>query len=453
MNIRKDLLPVLVLFLASCQGRPTHIPIIETALNDSNSVYYTDFSAYPAVRNDLPIGIFDSGTGGLTVMEAIMASRLLDGENYIYFGDQANMPYGNYPSEEKTDFLRELIMQDAFFLLGRKVKILVVACNTATAYGLEDIRAYLDESGSGIKVIGVINAGVNATLDRIKPGEEVAVGVLATVGTVASGGYENTFRSLALERGYGDNILVVSHGSLGFAEAVDGKRDFICTDASGPRDGYRGPSPDHPQYKIELDLLPAYGFDFSSNKMLYEGTPEDPARLQLNAAENYARYHLLSLMEQLRRSSDPKPLRYLVLGCTHYPYQLETLTLMLEHLRQFRQGDQYPYRDLIAPDVEIIDPALETARELYYTLLKDNLLTYRLGQSNAQFYLSVSRKDPDNPQRLDSLGRFTYEYKYGRMAGLFAQDIDIVPFSADNIDSLTIERFRSLRHTWPLLPF
>lgn len=453
MNIRKDLLPFLMLFLASCQGRPARIPIIETALSDTNSVYYTDFTAYPAFRNDLPIGIFDSGTGGLTVMEAIIASRLLEGENYIYFGDQANMPYGNYPAQGKTGFLRELIMQDAFFLLGRQIKILVVACNTATAYGLEDIRAYLEDSSSGIKAIGVINAGVNATLDRIRPGEEVAVGVLATVGTVASGGYENTFRSLALERGYGDNIMVVSHGSLGFAEAVDGERDYVWPDASGPRDGYRGPSQDHPQYKIERDLLPAYDFDFSSNKMLYEGTPEDPVNLQLNAAENYARYHLLNLIEKLRGSSDPKPLRYLVLGCTHYPYQLETFTLMLEHLRQFRQGDQYPYRDLIAQDVEIIDPALETARELYYTLLKDSLLTYRLGQSNAQFYISVPRKDPEHPQRFDSLGRFTYEYKYGRREGLFTNDVDIVPFSADNMDSLTIERFRSLRYTWPLLPF
>ena len=113
----------------------------------------------------------------------------------------------------------------------------------------------------------------------------------------------------------------------------------------------------------------------------------------------------------------------------------------------------YPYRDLIAPDVEIIDPALETARELYYTLLKDSLLTHRIGQSNAQFYLSVPRKDPENPQRIDSSGRFTYEYKYGRMPGLFEKDIEIVPFSSDNIDSLTIERLRSLRYTWPLLPF
>lgn len=452
-SMRKGLLPLLALLLAACQGKPARIPIVQAALNETNSVYYTNFAAYPAVRNNLPIGIFDSGTGGLTVMEAIVASRLLDGENFIYYGDQANMPYGNYPAEEKTGFLRELIMQDAFFLLGQQVKILVVACNTATAYGLEDIRAYLQESGSGIKAIGVINAGVNATLERIRPGEKVAVGVLATVGTVASGGYENTFRALALERGYGDNIMVVSHGSLGFAEAVDGESDYVSAEATEPRDGYRGPSFDHPRYKIERDLLPAYDFDFSSNKMLYEGTPEDPVRLQLNDPANYARYHLLSLLEKLRQSSDPKPLRYLVLGCTHYPYQLETFTLMLEHLRQYRQADMYPYRDLIAPDVEIIDPALETARELYYTLLKDSLLTHRIGQSNAQFYLSVPRKDPENPQRIDSSGRFTYEYKYGRMPGLFEKDIEIVPFSSDNIDSLTIERLRSLRYTWPLLPF
>ncbi|MDD2824741.1 MAG: aspartate/glutamate racemase family protein, partial [Bacteroidales bacterium] len=220
--------------VAACQGRPAHIPVMEAALYDTSSVYYTDFSTYPQVRDQLPVGIFDSGTGGLTVMEAILGSRLLDSEHYIYLGDQANMPYGNYPAEGKTDFLRELIFKDALFLLGHRAKVLVVACNTATAYGLDDINAYLEESGSGIKAIGVIHAGVNATLNRMTPGEESAVGVLATTGTVASGGYERTFEKLSREKGYSGDLMVVSHGSMGFAEAVDGERDFVDPLATAP---------------------------------------------------------------------------------------------------------------------------------------------------------------------------------------------------------------------------
>lgn len=453
MIMRRSVFLSLWIVMAACQPRLQHIPIVEAALHDTGSVFYTDFSTYPKVRNVLPIGIFDSGTGGLTVMEAILASRLLDSEQFIYFGDQANMPYGNYPAEGKTDYLRELIIKDALFLLGQQIKVLVVACNTATAYGLEDITTYLEESGSGIKAIGVINAGVNATLDKIRPGEDAAIGILATVGTIASQGYEKTFGTQAGIRGHGDNLMVVSHGSFGFAEAVDGERDFADKDATGPGNSYRGPSLDHPQFRIERDLLPAYGFDFSSNKMLYEGLVDNPLVLQLNAPENYARYHLLSLVEKLRSNKNPKQLRYLVLGCTHYPYQIATINKMLRELRTYEKDGIYPYRDLIAEKVEIIDPALETACELYYTLLNDSLLTFNLAPSSARFYISIPYKNPGHPERFDSLGRFTYEYKYGRQPGVFERDTDIVPFSADIIDQQTIERLRSLRFTWPLLPF
>ena len=119
---------------------------------------------YRGDLRDLPIGVFDSGVGGLTVLEAIKAHDRHDnrtgadgadgvpdfaGERFVYFGDQANMPYGNYPAVGRTDFLRELILRDVLFLLGRRhaqgqkppVKAIVIACNTATAYGLEDIRA------------------------------------------------------------------------------------------------------------------------------------------------------------------------------------------------------------------------------------------------------------------------------------------------------------------------
>jgi hypothetical protein len=199
--------------------------------------------------------------------------------------------------------------------------------------------------------------------------------------------------------------------------------------------------------------LPAYGFDFSMGRMLYEGTPENPFRLQLNAPENYARYHLLSLIEKLRASEDPKPLRYLVLGCTHYPYQIETIRAMLQELRHYREGDRYPYRHLIAENVDIIDPAFETAQQLYYTLLNDRILSHRLGTPSADFYISVPLRDPEHPERVDSLGRFTYEYKYGRLPGSTERDTDIVPFSRDNIDPQTIERLQTLRYTRTLLPF
>ena len=97
------------------------------------------------------------------------------------------MPYGNYDAEGKSDYLRELVIKDALFLLDDnyyetqydresdgikpRVKIIVIACNTATAYGLKDITSLLEQSNTGVKVIGVINAGVKATLDQLNISE------------------------------------------------------------------------------------------------------------------------------------------------------------------------------------------------------------------------------------------------------------------------------------------
>ncbi|HRK17133.1 MAG TPA: aspartate/glutamate racemase family protein, partial [Prosthecobacter sp.] len=159
----------------------------------------------------LPIGVFDSGIGGLTVLEALLTLDAFhndslqpgaDGvpdfarERFIYFGDQANMPYGNYSAAGRTDYLRELILKDAVFLLGSRwhdgkaarpgkppVKAIVIACNTATAYGLEDIRAAVKAWGLPVIVIGVVEAGARGVLET--GGKTGAVGVLATVGTCA----------------------------------------------------------------------------------------------------------------------------------------------------------------------------------------------------------------------------------------------------------------------------
>ena len=139
--------------------------------------------------------MFDAGIGGLAVMEAILSLDTFNnrtrqpgadgvpdfaGERFVYFGDQANMPYGNYAQKGRTDFLRELIVKDAVFLLGRRyhgsssvnavkfdkppVKAIVIACNTATAYGLEDSRASLCAWNLDVPVIGVVEAGALADL-------------------------------------------------------------------------------------------------------------------------------------------------------------------------------------------------------------------------------------------------------------------------------------------------
>lgn len=123
-----------------------------------------------------PIGVFDSGLGGLTVLRALHAR--LPGEDLVYFGDTARVPYGT--KGEKT--VRAFARQDAGFLAGLGVKMVVVACNTASAFALDHLREVLP-----VPVLGVINPGVRAALAS---GRRGPVGVVGTSGTIRSNRYQ-----------------------------------------------------------------------------------------------------------------------------------------------------------------------------------------------------------------------------------------------------------------------
>ncbi len=126
-------------------------------------------------NNTRPIGIFDSGLGGLTVFKELRA--LLPGEDLIYFGDTARVPYGTKSAEAVLAFSKEI----ASFLLGKKIKLLVVACNTASSLALEEIRKL-----SPVPVLGVIGPGVEAALKAVPAGGRVLVtGTSATVNSRA----------------------------------------------------------------------------------------------------------------------------------------------------------------------------------------------------------------------------------------------------------------------------
>ena len=88
------------------------------------------------LRPDLPIGVFDSGIGGLTVVRQLI--NLLPQENIVYFGDTARVPYGN----KSADVVREYAAQDVKFLLSQNVKLIVVACNTASAVAMDVVNAH-----------------------------------------------------------------------------------------------------------------------------------------------------------------------------------------------------------------------------------------------------------------------------------------------------------------------
>ena len=129
-----------------------------------------------------PIGVFDSGIGGLTVVREL--HRQLPHESLIYFGDTARVPYGNKSPDTVRRYAREILD----FLVGRDVKMVVVACNTASAHALESLK-----STAKVPVEGVVGPGARAAVSASKGG---TIGVIGTAGTMRSGAYARAIHAL-----------------------------------------------------------------------------------------------------------------------------------------------------------------------------------------------------------------------------------------------------------------
>lgn len=132
--------------------------------------------------NNSPIGIFDSGIGGLTVAREIM--RQLPDESTVYFGDTARVPYGSKSRDTIISFSRQIMK----FLMTKKVKAIVIACNTASAYALDTIAKEAD-----VPVIGVIEPGAKAANEATSNGR---IGVIATEGTIKSNTYPKIIKAI-----------------------------------------------------------------------------------------------------------------------------------------------------------------------------------------------------------------------------------------------------------------
>lgn len=129
-----------------------------------------------------PIGIFDSGIGGLTVVKQL--TKLLPNENYIYFGDTARVPYGT----RSNRLIKQYAFEDTAFLQQFKIKLLVVACNSVSAVAVD-----LLESAVDFPLTGVIMPGVEAAVKLTKNSK---IGVIGTTATVTSGAYEQRIKAI-----------------------------------------------------------------------------------------------------------------------------------------------------------------------------------------------------------------------------------------------------------------
>lgn len=149
-----------------------------------------------------PIGMFDSGFGGLTVARAVI--DVLPSENLIYIGDTGRYPYGNKPADEVRGYAREL----AWSLVREyNAKIIVIACNTAASVSLDELSDELP-----VPVVGVVEPGARA-LVRVTNNNRI--GVIGTVGTIASGAYEQAIADSSAA------VTLTSAACPGFVEFVE----------------------------------------------------------------------------------------------------------------------------------------------------------------------------------------------------------------------------------------
>ena len=356
-----------------------------------------------------PIGVFDSGVGGLTVLDKLLSVDVvnnvtgadgadgvpdLQGEAFVQLADQANLHYGSYAAAGSAAFLRELSIRDAFFLLspgyyrnaaeeiptGKKTpaKIIVVACNTATAYGFAGIESSIRNVGSPVRVVGVVRAGARAAVESVKesPGA-CAVGVLSTPGTFSSGIYPRTIADEATQKGIRPP-RVVARGCQNLADSIQ----FVKPDA-----------------------------------------------------EELVRRYFTELVDELRQTSSREKLRAVVFGCTHYPLARRHFDKVLSELRVDPVHGPY-----VAADFCFVDPAVETAIECREILSAENLLARRAGASQVEMFVSV----PSASLPLDRIGTDgTLEdgYKYSRKPGRDVVDTKFVPLAVGLRDR---EKFASL---------
>jgi glutamate racemase len=168
------------------------------------------------VSDNRPIGVFDSGVGGLTVARAIL--ELLPNESLISVGDSANFPYGPRPVEE----IRRFAMEIAASLVERDVKLLVVACNSIEVSAIGDIA-----TAHGVPVVGVINPGARAAIRATRNG---VVGVIGTTATIDTGAYRRAVGSVVELHGAACPVFVehVERGDTTSEELREAARRYLA---------------------------------------------------------------------------------------------------------------------------------------------------------------------------------------------------------------------------------
>ena len=241
-----------------------------------------------------PIGVFDSGVGGLTVARAIM--DLLPHESVVYVGDSAHFPYGPKPVDE----IRRYALEIAAYLVERDVKLLVVACNSIEVSAIGDIAA-----SHGVPVVGVINPGARAAIRATRKGR---IGVIGTQATIATGAYQ---------RAVGAEAELHAAACPVFVEHVE-RGDTTSDELRAAARGYLGPLI---EAGIDTLILGCTHYPLLSGLLQLELGPEV---LLISSAEETAKDVYATLLhEGLARGDHGRPAHEFL--CTGDPARFQAL--------------------------------------------------------------------------------------------------------------------------------
>ena len=323
-------------------------PLVQKALYDTTSSYYTDFSKYPKNIADLPIGIFGLGTGTATMLETALA---LDSFDNIT-GDRGSDRISDFAGEIFTCYtalsdaddiyddngnldVHDAAIKHTLFLVGDKcaegskerAKIILAAGNITRASGLDDIRRMLTLSNSGVKIISVAEEGVKSLLDELsdKPMLNYSVGLLADSLAIASGAYPQMMKDISAERG------------------LKSVAPMVCQ---------------------RMDAI------------------DSVSTADISKA-------VAAMIENHFAAGKPSPICALVTDFELSDESKDAIGDVIANYRSKRIGGDYPYRAFINDRLIFINPSKCAAEECYRTLRADNNLALRIGREQVFHYTDL----------------------------------------------------------------
>ena len=479
-----SLLLLSLLTAVSCgnkAGTESLLPISRKALGDSTSIYYGDFKDYPADLPRLAIGVFDGSPDGFAVVEKLLTIDNYDnitgrpvhdgiadfgGEYIQILFDAANGPYGGYIDGGNIDFLKEQLIRNTIFLTGTRyynlavdeyqsgfkdpVKLVIVSSPVADLYGMNDISSLLEYIGTGVRAVGVIDAGIRKALSDVDSDGNLSVGVLYSSDGVPSKEYETAIRNMAADYGVDGMLQIFNQEGIGIDEAIQGDPAYIDTSATVARSGYAGPVSGISYNNLDVSLLDRYGFDYSGNAMLFPKGKRTISEVQLNSIENYVRYHLVSMVERHRRSGSRIPLASIILADCSFNQVRDIMEEVMRELYDYKRGGIYLYRTSISADFKFIDPVECAAAEAYSILREDGNLALRGEKSRIESFISLpSTSVPDDS--LTVSGYMEDSFKYTRKSGTEDVTTKIVPFAPRYISEDVFRQIQNNKETYLLI--